>query len=129
MGREWKGRMGSSFTSHQDEIILHIGRDTFSRQQMIDDLHCGNFPAAARLNVALRGYHPASIKELARRIKIDNLFGVKGVGVTTAYVWLCALESAEIDPLKWLGKGPKIPTIYSWKKNRLGRPRRKGRRR
>lgn len=117
--------MGKTFIDRLDEPILSIGKDVFSRRQMIDELHCANFAAAARLSQAVEGFAPKSINDLARRLSLDNLLGVDGVGVMTVFVWLTVLDHAGKDPEGWLNTDVNVPTAYANSKpERRRRPRR-----
>src|SRR5579862_3567826 len=110
--RAWENKMGASFLSRQDEPILVIGQNVFTRRQLIEELRCANFAAAARLNSALGHFSPKGLKELAARIDSADLMGLEGVGVTTVYVWLCVLEHVGKDPIRWIDVDVTVPTAY-----------------
>ncbi|MBI3952514.1 MAG: hypothetical protein HY336_00995 [Candidatus Doudnabacteria bacterium] len=118
MSRKWERKVGKAFLDRLDEVILEIGKDTFTRRQLIDDLHCGNMSAAANLDWVLKRFEPRSIKELAARVDIEDLFSIKGVGEATVYVWMCAVEHAGRNPEEWLDREVKLTTLYANRKNR-----------
>jgi len=107
--------MGAGFVNRLDEVVLSIGADQFTRREMVNALRCPNFAAAGRLEFALRQFspRPKNVRELARRINLDDLFSIMGVGPTTVFVWFCVLESVGIDPDKWMKTELKIPTAYA----------------
>jgi hypothetical protein len=52
-----------------------------------------------RLAVA---FNAKSLDDLLRRVDVADLLLERGVGETTVYVLLCALEARGHDPLAWL---------------------------
>jgi hypothetical protein len=100
------GLLGKTFRDKQDEHILVIGKDQWSRQEIVDELHCGNFVAAANLTKIARKLDVASLEQLISRFTLEDLFQERGCGITTVYVLLCAQEAANKDPLKWVDREP-----------------------
>jgi len=124
--REWEQRAGKDFVDRLDEVVISVGEFTFSRREMIELLHCGNFAAGARLNRALRqfsGYR--TVSELAKGVKIGDLMSVRHVGVTTVYVFMCIVEYAKLSPLRWLGSETTIATTYEHAKKTARKKREK----
>lgn len=109
MNTNWKtsSLLGKGFTDRMNEVVLEVGKDRWTRQELIDQLHCANFRAAHMLSEGLRLFQPRSVKELMNRITIYDLMSVEGIGVTAGYVWMCLLEAMGINPLTWLQRGQK----------------------
>ena len=119
--KKWEAMVGRSFLGRLDEVILEIGETTFTCREMIDKLHCGNFAAAKNLSWALERFKPENARELARRVDIEDLFVIKGVGVTTVYVWMCVLDALGKSPEKWLDQEVTLPTLYAKRHNKRRR--------
>lgn len=96
------GLLGKTFRAKLDEQILVIGKDTWTRQEIVDKLHCGNFVAAANLTKVAHKLQVESLAQLVSRFTLNDLFQERGVGVTTVWVLLCAQEDQQKDPLKWV---------------------------
>lgn len=94
--------LGKSLIDHQQKVVLEIGSDRWTRQEMIDLLHCGNFVAASNLTRAMKGFGVRSVKDAMRSVIVSELSTVRGVGVTTVYVFMCAIEAVDRDPLVWV---------------------------
>lgn len=109
----WRSQklLGKPFADQMHQIVLEIGEDVWTRQELVEHLRCGHFRAAQILSVAVREFQPKNLRELMQRINIYDLFALKGVGVTTAYVWLCALDARGSDPVRWLQTEPKEQRI------------------
>lgn len=124
--RNWEHRAGKGFVDKLDEVVIEAGEFTFSRREMIERLHCGNFAAGARLNRALRqfsGYR--TVSDLAKHVKVHDLMSLKHVGVTTVYVFMCIVEYAKLSPLHWLGSETTIATTYNNSKKKARKKRKK----
>lgn len=111
--KKWEEKVGKSFLNHLDETILEIGKDQISRRDLVEKMRCGNFAAAVRLHHALQDFEPRSVRDIARRVCVADLFAIKGVGEATIYVWMCVLEHSSVNPTSWLDSEVKIPTLYS----------------
>ncbi len=93
---------GSSFVNRLAEPFLTIGRHSYSRRDLVEDLGTGNFTAAARLGRVLKRLRvtsPAKLHELTP----ESLAAVVGVGVTTLYVAMCVLEAEGYSVTSWYG--------------------------
>jgi hypothetical protein len=97
--------LGKSFVDRQHEIVLRIGDDQWSREGLVTDLKCGNFAAAARLTKTLERDRVNSVQDAVRRISLHDLLEREGVGETTAYVFMCAIDAIGKNPLTWCGQG------------------------
>lgn len=112
--------LGKRFVDLQHEVVLRIGKTGWTRQEMVDRLHCGNFNAARRLTRAAQQLGVGSPTEMASRVSLEDLFKVRDVGVTTVYVWLCILEGINKNPLQWLDRSEdEIVTLNTEKKRAM----------
>jgi len=116
MKRNWEEKAGKAFLARLDEVVLTIGSTEFTRREVVEKLRCANMVAAARLSWAVERFKPKSAVELARRVDVVDLFSIKGVGVTTVYVWMCVLDAIGKDPEVWLDQEAKLPTLYTKKR-------------
>ncbi len=99
--------LGKTFMDLQQEVVLEIGNDRYTRQQMVHTLGVGNLAAARRLTNTIKselGGHVANIKDLARTLSFDDFLRIEGVGVTIAYVLLSAMEDQGVNVAKWVGE-------------------------
>lgn len=95
--------ISKGFADKLDEVILDISpKLTFTRRQMVEDLGCANFVAAAVLQKALR---KLDIQTPAQLFKTDpfSLVRVRGVGEATIFVAMCILDAAEYNVAEWWG--------------------------
>lgn len=61
------------------DVVLQLGRYTWTRQTMVDDLHNGHFNAAARLTKILRRLGIETVPQI-RRIGVLDWARLEGVG-------------------------------------------------
>lgn len=94
--------LGKALLDHQEKVVLQIGRDSWTRQALIDELHCGNFVAAAKLTKVLRDLDVKSVKDAYRSLLFTELMAIRGVGVTCLYVLMTAMEARALNPLVWV---------------------------
>lgn len=94
--------LGKTFADSLDEIVIKSGFLVFTKRQLIEDLGCGNFAAAKRLNKVLHKLKIGTAKEL-RYTDPFSLLRTTGVGLTTMYVAMCILDFAGVDVQKWWG--------------------------
>jgi hypothetical protein len=111
--------LGKTFVEKQQEGILAIGKDVWSRQEIVDDLHCGNFVAAQNLTKVARKLQVESLDQLVSRFTIEDLFAQEGFGITTMFVFMCAQEARAKDPLKWVDRKPDEIVTLSTEKHRV----------
>jgi transcriptional regulator of aromatic amino acid metabolism len=116
---EWRNErlLGKTFLDHQREVVLRIGNDAWTRDEMVSQLKCANINAARLLTRAAEKLQVESVKQMAARISLEDLFAVKQVGITTVYVWLCVLDAlADQDPMRWIDRDDeKIVTLTTEK--------------
>lgn len=94
--------LGKGLIDHQQKVVLEIGEDRWTRQEMIDKLHCGNFVAAANVTRAMKSLGVRSVKDATRSIVVSELMTIRGIGVTSVYVFMCAVAAVGKDPLQWV---------------------------
>lgn len=95
--------ISKTFADKLDEVVLDISpKLTFTRRQMVEELGCANFVAAAVLQKALR---KLQIETPAQLFRTDpfSLVRVKGVGEATIFVAMCILDAAQYNVKKWWG--------------------------
>lgn len=125
--RKWEEFMGGSFQENQDEPVIIVGDQWFTKKDLTEKLHCGHYLKAARiLNNALMAFNAESFEALIETLTLEKLFSIRGVGTTTAYVWLCIVEYLGYDPEKWMEPGRKVNSEYAKiSKNRRYRRKRR----
>jgi hypothetical protein len=132
--------LGKHWLDMQQEGVLRIGSDVFSRRDVVERMKCGNMIAARRLSNAAEALNVKNVADFAKRFTLEDLLRVSGVGVTTCYVWLCVLDqSQQQSPLAWLSQGTTDHALRTLatekrraikkerKKERPSRPRRRAR--
>jgi hypothetical protein len=115
----WRdGRLlGKHLIDLQEEEILVIGKDSWSRQEIVDLLHCGNFVAAQNLSKLAKKLDVESLEQLLSRFTMEDLLAETGVGVVTIFVLMCAMDSRKKDPMKYVNRKPAdIVTLSSEKR-------------
>lgn len=99
--------LGKGFIDQQQEIVLEIGTDRWTRQEMVTDLGVANLAAARRLTNILNTELPSgqvpNAKQLADKVNFDDLLKIEGIGVTCVYVLLSAMDAKRININKWVG--------------------------
>ena len=110
--------LGKTFLDRQSEAILVIGKDAWTRQEIVDDLHCGNFVAAQNLSKVAAKLQVESLDQLVTRFTVEDLFQEHGFGITSMFVLMCAQEARQKDPLKWVDHKPNEIVTLSTEKRR-----------
>ena len=123
----WRDRFDKKLTNRGDKVILTIGRDKFTLRQMYES-EFWSPQGASRLNKGIVKLNPRSVKELARRATIDDLFDVPGIGPVAVLAFTHALDMVGIHPTEWLPAQNKVSTIYA-KAKPAQRPKRKKKKR
>jgi len=93
--------IGKGFADKLDtEVFLVSESFSFTRREMVDDLGCANFIAAAKLAKVLRRLQIFNIRQL---YNIDplSLARSKGIGETALFVAMCILDTNDYDVEKW----------------------------
>lgn len=94
--------IGKTFADKLDELVFQSGEMGYSRREMVDELGCANFIAAARLQKVLRRL---GVNTPAQLYKTDpfSLARSKGIGEASIFVAMCILDASKYDVLKWWG--------------------------
>lgn len=111
--------LGKSFLDRQQEHILVIGKDSWSRQEIVDDLHLGNFVAALNLTKIAAKLQVDSLTQLTSRFTMEDLFAERGFGITTMVVLMSAQEARKHDPIKWIDRKADEIVTLSTEKHRV----------
>jgi hypothetical protein len=94
--------IGKTFADKLNEIIIDSGGISFSRREMVEDLQCANFLAAARLSKVLRKLKITTPAHLNRTDPF-SLLRTRGVGESTVFVAMCILDANGFSVEKWWG--------------------------
>ena len=110
--------LGTTILTSLQDVRLTIGATTYTRQEMIDTLGCGNFAAASHLTAVLKRL---GVTTIAALYKLDpgSLARQRLVGITTLYVAMCVLDSEGYDIAKWWGWHQEKVVKFSTYKHRL----------
>jgi len=104
----------------QQEGILVIGKDVWTREEVVNDLRLGNFQAAHNLSKIAAKLQVDSLDQLVSRFTMEDLFAEHGFGTTTMVVLMSAQEAKRKDPLKWIHrKADEIVTLSTEKQRVL----------
>ena len=115
--------LGKTFLDKQSEHVLVIGKDSWSRQEVVDQLHIGNFGACLNLSKIAAKLQVESLEQLTSRYTMEDLFGEVGFGEITMIALMAAQEAKNKDPMKWIDKkADKIVTLAT-EKHRILRKR------
>lgn len=122
--------LGRTFVQRLGEVALQIGKDTWTRHELADQLRVANFKAAAMVTRALR---QLEVKDLKEVFSWDpaSLANVHNLGETGMYVLLRALEARGYNPKAWYhAKSADLVTFRTLKLREIKKARaRKGKRR
>lgn len=104
--------LGKSFVRDQAKVVLTVGKETFDKYTLVQDLNCcGSYRAARLLTQALERLGVETDREAAR-VDVEMLAKLKGVGVTTLYVFLCwHAKRGQSAPKKWYGERPGFSAV------------------
>lgn len=94
--------IGKGFADKLDEMVFMSGDMGYTRREMVEEIGCANFIAAARLSKVLRRLRVNNPKEL---YKLDpfSLARSKGIGEAALFVAMCILDANKFDVVKWWG--------------------------
>lgn len=108
----WESRFGDSLHSRLESIVLSIGEDKFTRRDVATKLRCLNVVAAGKLDRVVRKFNPQNVEDLAKRMTVDHLFSIEGVGSMTLYVWLNVLTYKGLSVEDWLNNNLSVSAMY-----------------
>jgi len=122
MSTKWLKQTSTSFQEKDREVILKVGRDEFTCQDLME-WKCRNFTAARRLSKVLATLKPRSVRNLAieRHFTVEDFFALDGLGEASMWVWMNTLHACGIDVDKWLDTSLKVSTLHE--QGRLNRKR------
>ena len=121
--RAWEDRIGHKFVDRLPETVVQVGKDSFTRRDLVLEADSANFQAAANLDTALQTYHPKSVREVAGRVDQFMLRERDNIGDTAIMVWCRILDSKGVKVEKWLDQD------FTEKNRRLAKRRRNRRKR
>jgi hypothetical protein len=112
--------IGKGFADKLDGQVFTIGEWFYTRREMVEQLGCANFMAAARLQKVLR---KLGIKTPAQLSKLDpfSLARARGIGEASLFVAMCILDSKGYDVLKWWGFNENSVKFSSFKAHAIQR--------
>lgn len=105
-GTEWRDErlLGKTFLDRQREVVLRIGSNTWTRDELVTQVKCANINAARLLSKAAARLDVENAQHMAAHVSLDELFAQEHVGITTVYVWLCVLDAMNQNPLAWIDR-------------------------
>jgi hypothetical protein len=93
--------IGKGFADKLDETIIDAGSKLYyTRRQMVEELGCANFVAAAKLNKVLKRLKVETPSQLHNTDPF-SLARTKGIGEACIFVVMCILDANKYDVIKW----------------------------
>lgn len=117
--------IGKGFADKLDEAVIHVSQDiSFTRREMVEELGCANFLAAARLQKVLK---KLQIFTPGKLYKTDpfSLVRSRGIGEASMFVAMCILDKAGYDIVKWWGWKGNQTKFSTFKHNSIKRAKRR----
>jgi hypothetical protein len=110
--------IGKGFADKLDMLVFKASPVlAFTRREMVENLGCANFQAAARLAKALRKLGITTSVQLHKTDPF-SIVRVRGIGEASMYVAMCILDAAGYDVIKWWGwKDTNTVKFSSFKRN------------
>lgn len=93
--------IGKGFADKLDTPVFKVNENWFcTRREMVEDIGCANFIAAARLAKVLKRLKVNTPNQLS---KLDpfSLVRAKGIGEAALFVAMCILDAYDYDVMKW----------------------------
>lgn len=115
--------IGKGFADKLDEPIFYVNVEwVYTRRQMVEEINCANFIAAARLAKALK---KLGIASPAKLYKVDpvSLARIKGIGESSIFVAMCILYANRYDIVGWWQYKGNMNKFSSFKANAMKRTR------
>lgn len=95
--------IGKGFADRLDEQVFTVTINWFyTRREMVEELGCANFIAAARLAKVLKRLEINKPEQLFR-LDPFSLVRSKGIGEAALFVAMCILDVNKFDVIKWWG--------------------------
>jgi hypothetical protein len=117
--------IGKGFADKLDEQIFKVDESFgYTRREMVENLGCANFIAAARLAKVLRRL---AVNSPARLNKLDpfSLARAKGIGESALFVAMCILDASGYDVIKWWGFKGNQAKFSSFKSHAISHARKR----
>jgi hypothetical protein len=115
--------IGKSFADKVDGEVFKVTIEWFyTRREMVEQLGCANFIAAAKLSKVLKRLKISTPKALWDMNPID-LARAKGVGEASIFVAMCILEANKFDVEKWWGWNDNVVKFSTFKSHAIARAR------
>lgn len=98
-----EGTIGKGFADKMDELVMDASEElSFTRREMIEDIGCANFIAAATLSKVLKRLNITTVKQLWATDPF-SLVRSKRIGEAAMYVAMCILDTRKYSVVKWWG--------------------------
>ena len=118
---EHENFLGKTFVRRQDEIVLRIGRNEWTRTQLVQHIGVGNMAAAGKLSTLLRKLKVLTLEQLYT-IDPREMALVPSLGETTVFVAMAVLKAEGFDVEHWYqqiaGAKQKVVTFRTLKVQR-----------
>lgn len=93
--------IGKGFADKLDAPIFNMSNGwQYTRRQMVEDLGCANFIAAAKLSKVLGRLKIHSPAQLFR-LDPASLARTSGIGESCLFVAMCILDAAQYNVMEW----------------------------
>lgn len=117
--------IGKGFADKLDEAIFHVSQDlSYTRREMVEELGCASFIAAARLEKVLKRLKVFTPAQLYRTDPF-SLARSKGIGESALFVAMCILDANKYNVEKWWGwKESNVVKFSTFKHHAIKRARR-----
>lgn len=117
--------IGKGFADKLDEAVLNVSQSlSYSRREMVEDLGCANFIAAARLEKVLKRLKIFSPAQLYRTDPF-SLARAKGIGEAALFVAACILDANDYSVEKWWGWNDNVVKFSTFKSHAMKRASRR----
>jgi len=108
--------IGKRFADKLDEPIMKgLG---ITRRQMVEELGCANFIAAARLDKVLKRLDINTPAQIFKTNPFD-IARIKGIGAGAIFVAMCILDTAQYNVEEWWGWKDNSLKFSSFKHNAI----------
>ena len=117
--------IGKGFADKLDEEVFKVNLNWFyTRREMVEELGCANFVAAARLAKVLKRLEVANPAKL---FKLDpySLARSRGIGEAALFVAMCILDAKQYNVTDWWQWNDNTVKFSSFKANAIRRSSRR----
>ncbi len=116
--------LSKGFADKLDEAIFTVGDKEYSRRNMVEELGCANFIAAAKLTKVLRRLKINTVRDIWDINPVD-LARAKGIGEASIFVVMCLLDAHKFDVEEWWGWNNNSVKFSTFKSNAISRAKRR----